>query len=892
MVKLATDRMIGIDKDVELLSRHGECGLTENALRVLRARYLEKGEDGVCRETPDDLFDRVAATMADVELTYGGSELCRDEWKAKFKQLMTSRRFLPNSPTLMNAGRSMGMLSACFVLPVPDSIDGIFDSIKHTALIQKAGGGTGFAFDALRPTGDFIKSSGGTTSGPISFWRAFSEATNAIQQGAFRRGANMGMMYIHHPDILKFLYAKQDLTQFTNYNISVKVTDEWMESFLKDADGPHLTRNPRNGAEFYIPKDVDIHKYVIKELIPVEKYDGTREVYSRRDVWDIIVKHAYQTGEPGVVFIDRINEANPTPHVGRMEATNPCGEQPLLPYEACNLGSINLGKFILNECTPQASVDWEGLRETIHESTRFLDNVIDANNYPLPEIHDICKANRKIGLGVMGFADALFKLGVRYNSPEGTAWGEQFMKFVNDEGHNYSEKLANERGNFPNWANSHWDTKYHRPMRNSCVTTVAPTGTISIIADCSGGIEPMFSLAFYRNVLKGQEEGKAPMIEINETFEKVARHRGFHGEGLMDQIAKEGTLAHIMDVPDDVRRVFVCAHDIDPESHMRMQAAFQGHCDSSISKTINFSHDANPADVDRIYQMAYELRCKGVTVYRDGCRSSQPMALADSEKKHEQMKSSPPAATPVVDEVVVIRTEEGGKAQVKTERNLFGERITEIKKAAAAALEPKEIPPISSSMRIRQQTPFGNMHVQITVDPNNERELEVFAQLGKGGDLANSDLEAICRMISLWLRAGGGLVHVIKQLSGIGSSLQIPTKDGRIMSLGDGLAQALKRYMRAKERHGLRPLLLGEIDPADIEAPTNGNGHGHSKSGNGGGNGNGDDVMMSAAALLTEPLTRMASARIMYEVKCPECGGKLDMGEGCSKCHGCGYAAC
>lgn len=883
MVTLSTDRISFRDTDVAMPSRYNEFGLTENALRVLRARYLEKNESGQCTETPDDLFERVARVMADVEFKYGASEACRSEWKTRFKRLMTSRKFMPNSPTLMNAGRSMGMLSACFVLPVPDSIDGIFDSIKHTALIQKAGGGTGFAFDALRPTGDYIKSSGGTTSGPISFWRAFSEATNAIQQGAFRRGANMGMMYVHHPDILKFLHAKQDLGQFTNYNISVKVTDEWMDAFLKQPDSPHLTRNPRNGLEFYIPRDVRIADYSIKDLIPAETYDGRTPVYTRREIWDIIIKHAWQTGEPGVVFIDRINEANPTPHVGRIEATNPCGEQPLLPYEACNLGSINLGLFIKDAGTPEADIDWDSLRECVHESVRFLDNVIDANNYPLPQIDDICKANRKIGLGVMGFADALYKLGVAYNSDEGVAWGERLMKFVNDEAHNYSEKLANERGNFPNWANSIWDTQYRRPMRNSAVTTVAPTGTISIIADCSGGVEPMFSLAFYRNVLKGQEEGKTPMIESNETFERVARERGFYSEGLMDQIAREGTLAHIDNLPDDVKRVFVCAHDITPEWHIRMQAAFQKHCDSSISKTINFSHDADAFDVEKIYRMAYDLRCKGVTVYRDGCRSSQPMALADSEKKHQEMKAK--GSTGPTEEVIEVKVE-GEKKRITTETNLFGERITEVRKTAVT-LEPRELPSITSGIRIRQQTPFGNMHVQITVDPIEEREQEVFAQLGKGGDIATSDLEAICRMISLWLRAGGRLSHVIKQLSGIGSSLQIPTKDGRIMSLGDGLAQALKKYTRAKERFGLRALLLGEVDPSEIDTGRS------SKNGNGNGSngGHGEDVTVMVGRL-AEAASPLDAPRDSYKLKCPECGSVLDTGEGCTKCHSCGYAHC
>jgi ribonucleoside-diphosphate reductase alpha chain len=890
MVTLTKDRMNMSDTDVATESRYDEYGQTDNGMRVLRARYLDKDDTGRCIETPDDLFDRVAATIAAVETHYGANDHVRDEWRLRFKRMMQSRRFIPNSPTLMNAGRSMGMLSACFVLPVPDSIDGIFDSIKHTALIQKAGGGTGFAFDALRPTGDYIKSSGGTTSGPISFWRAFSEATNAIQQGAFRRGANMGMMYIHHPDILKFLYAKQDLTQFTNYNISVKVTDAWMSGYLEAPGDPHRTINPRNEEVFLIPKEVSIDGYNIKSLIREEDYDGQTPVYSRQDVWDIIVAHAWQTGEPGVVFMDRINDANPTPHVGRIEATNPCGEQPLLPYEACNLGSINLGLFVEDGCTPEAAVNWQALRETIHDAVRFLDNVIEANRYPLPEIEDICRANRKIGLGVMGFADALYKLGVAYDSDEGIAWGERFMKFVNDEGHDASGKLGIDRGCFPNWANSSWDTKYDRPMRNSATTTVAPTGTISIIADCSGGIEPMFSLAFQRNVLKGQDPGTGPMIESNQTFQQVARERGFHSEGLMERIATEGTLASFDDVPEDVKRVFVCAHDIAPEWHIKMQAAFQKHCDSSISKTINFPHDAEPADVDAIYHAAYGLGCKGVTVYRDGCRPMQPMALAGSDEKHEKMVND-------VDER--ISTEMGAEShadnagqdhpKITTETNLFGERITTV--ATTPSLVPRELPAITSGIRIRQQTPFGNMHIQITVDPHTERELEVFAQLGKGGDIATSDLEAICRMISLWLRAGGSLTHVIKQLSGIGSSLQIPTRHGRIMSLPDGLAQALKRYSRAKERCGIKPMLLGNLEALEVESPG-------SKGANGHGNGNGKsnevplDTTLSAADRLGEPSLRMISPRGSYRVKCPECDGDLDMGEGCTKCHGCGYAQC
>jgi ribonucleoside-diphosphate reductase alpha chain len=859
-----------------------ELVLTENSRKVLEARYLKKNEAGECVERPEQLFRRVARAIADPESgLYGGTEADRRQWEDRFYELMTRGAFMPNSPTLMNAGREMGMLSACFVLPVRDSISDIFDSIKHTALIQKAGGGTGFAFDELRPTGDFISSSGGTTSGPISFWRAFSEATNAIQQGAFRRGANMGMMYVHHPDILKFLHAKQDLSQFTNYNISVKVTDAWMEDFLADPDAPHVVRNPRTGQAFLLPRGLDIWKYDVRSLIEIEAvappadvgeryYASPRltadlpeplrgKVYTKRDIWNIIIQNAWETGEPGVVFIDRINEANPTPHVGRMEATNPCGEQPLLPYEACNLGSLNLGLFIEEPCTPRARVDWDGLREAIHQSTRFLDNVIDANNYPLPEIDAVCKANRKIGLGIMGFADALYRLNLPYNSEEGVAWGERFMKFVNDEAHNYSEQLARERGSFPNWKGSIWDTLHQRPMRNACTTTVAPTGTISIIANCSGGIEPMFSLAFMRNVLRGQKQGEKPLVEVNDTFREVARQHGLLCDELLERLAREGTLAHIDEVkvgdrvvaiPDDLKRIFVCAHDITPLWHMRMQAAFQRHCDSSISKTINFPQAATSDDVEQIYRLAFELRCKGVTVYRDGCRGFQPMALkkedgerAKSEQPNEQAAAREPAvgangsAQPArTGDAKTLDGEESSAAEeVRAARGADAalpqrgaERAPDPLSSSLAALrspihiEPLDLPEILSSFRMRQMTPFGNMHVHITVEPQAARELEVFAQLGKGGDVANSDLEAICRLISLWLRSGGSLRHVIKQLEGIGSSLQIPTKSGRIMSLGDGVASALKKYVRAKETFGLHALLLGQIDLAILDDPNRG----------------------------------------------------------------------
>ena len=824
-----------------------ELNLSENALRVLQARYLKKDEKGKLLETPEQLFRRVASTIAAVEANFGATAQDIAQLEDQYYSLLATGKFMPNSPTLMNAGRKMGMLSACFVLPVRDSIDEIFAAIRHTALIQKAGGGTGFAFDELRPTGDFISSSGGTTSGPISFWRAFSEATNAIQQGAFRRGANMGMMYIHHPDILKFIHAKQDLKQFTNYNISIKLTDRWMKQFLAEPNSPHIVVNPRNGEEFYLPKDLEVWKYNIKTLQTVKDPQGkalevdTSKVYTKADLWNLIVTNAHATGEPGVVFMDRINEDNPTAHIGRIEATNPCGEQPLLPYEACNLGSINAGKFVRSE-QGKAWFDWDQLGRTVELSVRFLDDVIDANRFPLEQIDQMCKANRKIGLGIMGFADTLFKLALPYNSDQGLEFGEKLMKFINDRGHDASEALARKRNCFANWQGSIWDTTHQRPMRNAAVTTVAPSGTISIMANCSSGIEPLFSLVFFRNVLR-EHKSASPMIEINEHFRQIATERGFYSDQLMEQLAKKGSIQDIPGIPEDVKRVFVCAHDISPKWHLKMQAAFQKHCDASISKTINFPHDATVADVDKIYRLASEYRCKGITVYRDGCRKLQPMALKNDKSTGNTSVGA------VTDETR--------------------------KEAAAPNFEPVSVPDCLPAIRIRQMTPFGHMHVNITVDAQRGKEMEVFAQLGKGGDIAASDLEAICRMISLFLRSGGSLKHVIDQLKDIGSSLSIPSKGGRIMSLGDGLAKALMRYQRAKQRFGITDLLLGRADLTELDQP-----HGfENRGGDNGGNGNGGN---GSGTSLNH-----------YKIKCPECSsGTLVFEEGCVKCHGCGYAQC
>jgi ribonucleoside-diphosphate reductase alpha chain len=792
--------------------------MTPNALAVLERRYLKKDpETGVVIETPRQIFWRVAAHVAKGEQRFrGGTPEKALAVAAEFYELMATCKFMPNSPTLMNAGREMGMLSACFVLPVEDSIEGIFDAVKATALIQKAGGGTGFSFSRLRPQGDLVRSSGGTTEGPLSFIQVFSKATDAIQQGAFRRGANMGILRIDHPDIVKFITFKDDLTRLQNYNISVTVTDRFLDDLKNDPRTVHEVQNPRT-----------------KEWRKLQKLDAkgdpTGELWTVGELWDTIIDHAWRTGEPGVVFIDRINQKNPIKNVGPIEATNPCGEQPLHPYDSCNLGSVNLGALVKGRGA-EARFDWDEYKTIIHTTTRFLDNVIEVNRYPLPQIDQMSKTTRRIGLGVMGFADALFKLGIPYNSEEGTAFGEQVMRVMNDESHLASEHLAEERGVFPAWEGSDWQ-KEGRRLRNSYTTTVAPTGTISIIANCSGGIEPMFSLAFIRQVMKDTKGNPTILKECNYVFERVARERGLWSEELLDQILEQGSLSEIEEIPSDMKRVFVTARDITPEWHMRMQAAFQRHCDASISKTINFPNDASVEDVREIYDLAVDLDVKGVTVYRDGCRDVQPMAL---KKALAAPASQAPAAA----------------------LELSG---------PAGELKPIRLPEIMPSLRIRQMTPFGNMHVKVSVEPASGKEREVFAQLGKGGDVANSDLEAICRILSLWLRANGSLDMALRQLQGIGSSLTVPTKDGRIMSLADGLARALERYIGAKKRHGLEALLLGRA---------------------------GADDFPDAQAAGEAPVPRGRRGQTEYKLKCPSCQGELSFEEGCVKCHGCGYSQC
>jgi len=599
--------------------------LTPNAVTVLQRRYLVKDDKGNCIETPAQMFSRVAKSIAEAERYFGATDQDINNWHRKYYDFLSSLEFLPNSPVLMNAGRPSRMLSACFVLPVEDTLEDIFETIKQTALIQKAGGGTGFSFDKLRPTGDRLASTGGRTSGPITFWRVFSEATNAIQQGAFRRGANMGMMSLEHPDILKFIHAKQNLQMFTNFNVSVKVHDQWMEKMLSNGDEPHVVTNPRNGRRYLIPKNVDINNYGIDDLEPLadeklSKKTGLSEFYSMGDIWHMLIRCAHRIGDPGLCFIDRINRDNPTPALGRIEATNPCGEQPLLGYEACTLGSINLTKFAAaNENKPE--IDWDRLAEAVKLAVRFLDNVVEACNYPVQESMRLSHANRKIGLGVMGFADMLYMLGEAYDSQQGVRRGESIMEFINEEARKAGEKLAAERGTFANWEKSVWKQR-GRKVRNAAMTCVAPTGTISIIADCSGGIEPNYSLAFVRQILNGTR-----MVQVNRIFKEVAEKEGFYSKKLENQIKRRGTIQNNRKIPDTFRRIFKCAYDIQPQWHIRMQAAFQRHCDAAVSKTINLSENATVETIDKAYKLAYRRGCKGITIYRQGSRNQEPMCL-------------------------------------------------------------------------------------------------------------------------------------------------------------------------------------------------------------------------------------------------------------------------
>jgi len=687
-------------------------GFSENAMRVLEKRYLKKDERGQIIETPLEMFRRVAQNIASAELHYDHkADVSAGE--EEFYRVMANLEFLPNSPTLMNAGRDLQQLSACFVLPIEDSMERIFDTVKHTALIHKSGGGTGFSFSRLRPEGDMVGSTGGVASGPVSFMRAFDAATDVIKQGGMRRGANMAILNVSHPDILKFITAKEKGNSLTNFNLSVAATAEFMNAVVDGTDYDLI--NPRNKA--------------------------VQGKLNAKEVFDMIVDLAWRTGDPGLVFLDRINDANPTPKLGAIESTNPCGEQPLLPYESCNLGSINLSRMVCDGKGKEPELDYDRLADIVKTAVRFLDNVIDKNSFPIPEIEEMTKRTRKIGLGVMGFADMLIKLGISYDSEDALKVAEEVMRFINEKATKASLTLAEERGVFPAFEGSVYDVPGGLRVRNATRTTIAPTGTLSIIAGCSSGIEPLFALSYVRNILDGDG-----LVEVNPYFEDVARREGFYSEELMNELAKRGNTKDMEIIPEDVKRLFVTAHDISPEWHIRMQSAFQSSTHNAVSKTINFPHSSTREDVARAYMLAYKEDCKGITIYRDRSKDKQVLSVAGEER--------------------------------------------------VEALVPRRRTRTTRGVTEKVATGCGNIYV--TVNSDEYGVCEVFSSLGKAGGCASAQLEATCRLISLALRSGVDVASVVKHLRGIRCPSIAWEQGHAVLSCPDAIGSVLERHIKGE----------------------------------------------------------------------------------------------
>lgn len=818
--------------------------LSQNARTVLEKRYLVKDKSGKPVETPEDMFWRVATTIAEADRKYGATDKQVEKTANQFYELMTQRRFEPNSPTLMNAGRPLGQLSACFVLPVDDALSnghsGIYDTLRSMALIHQSGGGTGFSFSRLRGKGAMVRSTTGVASGPVSFMQLYDASTDAVKQGGTRRGANMGILRIDHPDVMDFITSKEDLTKITNFNISLAITSKFMEALKADAEYDLIEPSS---------------KQVVGKL-------------RAQEVWDKMIEGAWRTGEPGVFFIDEANRYNPVPHLGDYEATNPCGEQPLLAYDVCNLGSINVGFYVEN-----GKMDWKSFAKDIHLSTRFLDNVIDANKYPLPEIDSLSKRIRRIGLGVMGFADACIRLGIVYDSPEGVEFGRKVMEYVDVEGKKASAQLAEERGAFPEWAQSIWgpdatcarDASGQRirpemKLRNCNVTTVAPTGTISIIAGCSSGLEPLFAVAFMRN------QAGVMMPDVNEDFVAIAKKEGWYSDALMERIAKTGSVIH-PEVPTKWQQVFATANNISPEMHIKMQAAFQLHCDSAISKTTNFSHAATREDVRKIYELAYEMKCKGVTVYRDGSRDGQVLstgATADAAAKRDGKADDSASRQEVAD--LNERVGELTAANDRLQKLLFDSEAENLQRRQKRAR-----PDVLRSTAIRKETPLGTMFVHITEDDLGQ-PFEVFINLGKAGGSAMADAEAMGRLVSLALRSGIPIQQVHRQLRGISSDRAVGLGPNKVLSVPDAIGLALEDWMRTK--NGVQQELLTTAET--LAAPS----------------------APSAKAL---PVATVSGAQMQFEAvsggdafigTCPDCGSQLEFAEGCVKCHVCGFSEC
>ena len=790
-------------------SKNGHVELSDNARVVLEKRYLRKDDEGNIVETPEGMFRRVAHAIARAELDYGGPEDA-EKWERRFYEVMASLEYLPNSPTLMNAGIDQpdgdgaGTLSACFVIGLDDSMDGIMTTAKEAAMVQKFGGGTGFALSEIRPKGSLISTTHGKACGPIAVLRHLSSVSKLVTQGGKRDGANMAVMDVHHPDIMEFIDCKRVEGEIHNFNISVGASHEFMEAVKAGTDyALRAKEDPRDPGS---------------PVVEVGRLDA-------REVFEKIIDGAWLNGEPGMIFLDWVNHRNPTPHVGRMTATNPCGEQPLLPYESCNLGSINLERFV-KEIDGVPTVDYQRLREVVGITARFLDNVIDANSYSVDEIEKMTRKTRKIGLGVMGFADLLARLRIPYDSEEGLEMGRAIMKFIRREADRTSEQLAEERGVFPAFEGSIYDAPGQPRMRNACRLTVAPTGTISMIAGCSSGIEPLFALCYHKHNILGGES----LLYVDDGFERVAREEGFYTRELMEYLAEGGSLQERDDVPDWVKAVYVTSADISPEMHVRMQAAFQESVDAAISKTINFPNEATKEDVTQAYTLAWDLGCKGITVYRAGSREAEVLtAGADDGAKR---KGEEPAAT-----------------------------------VPAGLLVERQRPPVVRGITERVRTAHGNLFVTVNYDEEG-RPFEVFAALGKAGSTESAQLDAIARLVSMSLRAGVDPSQIIDHLKGITDE---PVWDsGRLVrSAPDAVALVLSRHLReepAKVAPAPAETIEDAVQPALFQtarpqgAPKNGaatNGHAH-------------------------------AAR----AKCPDCQGALIYQEGCARCLDCGYNKC
>ncbi|WP_353893339.1 vitamin B12-dependent ribonucleotide reductase [Proteinivorax hydrogeniformans] len=702
--------------------------LSANALTVLEKRYLTKENTKVV-EKPEEMFRRVAKNIANVEKEFGTDKESIKEVEEKFYELMVSLDFLPNSPTLMNAGKDLQQLAACFVLPVEDSMESIFETIKNAALIHKSGGGTGFSFSRLRPANDRVQSTGGVASGPISFMKVFNSATEVVKQGGTRRGANMAILRVDHPDILEFITAKEKGEELTNFNISIGLTEEFMDAVMDGRDYPLI--NPQNGK-------------VVKRI-------------SAAKVFGMIVEAAHKNGEPGIVFLDRINDENPTPNLGEIESTNPCGEQPLLPYEACNLGSINLSNMV-----KEGELDFERLKKTVELSVRFLDNTLQASKYPLEKIKQMVRGNRKIGLGVMGFADCLIKLKIPYDSEKAINMAEKIMEFIQYYSKECSQKLAQDRGAFPNFADSLYSQKGIE-IRNATTTTIAPTGTISIISGVSSGVEPLFAVCYKRNVLDNES-----LVEVHPLFEQIAKERDFYSEELMEKIAQKGSVAGVLEVPEDVQKLFVTAHEISPRRHIEIQSAFQRHTDNAVSKTVNFKSDATKEDISEVFIQSYKLKCKGVTVYRDGSRDAQVLTVGD-KKKSDSM---------------------------------------------AEGVQPRPRPSTTFGTTVKKKIGCGNLYISVNSDQYGI--CEVFTNTGRQGGCA-SQSEATSRLVSIALRAGVDKDTLVEQLKGIRCPACIRRNGIEVTSCPDAIAKAIDSIGTTLKNQGsIEEVTAGEANENKI----------------------------------------------------------------------------